>query len=299
MNHDWVAGRSVLITGGNAGIGRATARALATRGAQVTIACRNAERAAEARADIAAATGTEIDVLSLDLGSLESIRGAAAEFIDRHGSLDVLVNNAGVAALGRRRATHDGFEIQFGVNHLGHFLLTTLLLDHLTGRIVNVSSAAYGLARQGLRWEDLQWERDYDGWQAYGASKLCNLYFTWELADRCSERGVTVNALHPGFVDTGLGHRRPEDGGRPRPAPPNGARDRATSVDIAALGTPLAPEQGARTSIMLAADASVAGVTGAYYDDTQRRIDDLGPIVHDRVASARLWRISEELVAER
>lgn len=289
----------MLVTGGNAGIGRATARALAARGARVTIACRNAERAAEARADIGAATGAGVDVLPIDLGSLDSIRGAAAEFSDRHGSLDVLVNNAGLAALGRRRITHDGFESQFGVNHLGHFLLTTLLLDHITSRIVNVSSAAYGLARHGLRWNDLQWEQVYDGWQAYGASKLCNLYFTWELADRCAERGVTVNALHPGFVDTDLGHRRPEDGGQPHPAPLDGAPNRATSVDISRLGTPLAPEQGARTSIMLAADASVAGVTGAYYDDTQRRIDDLGPIAHDRVASARLWRISEALVAER
>ena len=306
MTADWIADKTVLITGGNAGIGRATARALAARGAHVTIGCRNSDRAEAARDDIAAATGVAIDVLPLDLGSLASVRGAVAAFTRRQRSLDVLVNNAGVAALGRRRITHDGFETQFGVNHLGHFLFTSLLLDHVEARVVNVASAAYGLARDGLRWHDLQWEQDYDGWHAYGASKLCNLYFTWELADRCADRGVTVNALHPGFVDTELGRRRPEEATTPRSlGASNGqsrdaatrATERTTSVDLSALDAPLTPEDGARTTIMLAADESVAGVTGAYYDEHQRRVEDLGPIAGDRDASARLWRISEELVA--
>ncbi len=291
---DWIAGKTVLITGGNTGIGKAAALALARRGAAVTIACRDATRADTARAEITAATGAPVGILPLDLAALDSVRGAAATFREQHDSLDVLVNNAGVAVFGRRRETADGLERQFGVNHLGHFLFTMLLADRITSRIVNVSSAAYGLARDGLRWHDLQWTGEYDGWQAYGASKLCNLYFTWELADRLRDRAVTVNALHPGYVDTDLGHRRPEDGAASRPP---GAR--IGTVDLAALGTPLTPEQGARTTVMLATGmlgADLSTVTGAYFDDRQRRAE-VSDIASDRAAAARLWTLSEELVA--
>jgi len=295
----WIQGKSVLITGGNGGIGRATALALATAGAHVTIACRNRERGEEARAAIERSADTRVEVLDLDLASLASVRAAATEFASRHTTFDVLVNNAGVAALGRRRTTDDGFERQFGVNHLGHFLLTTLLADRISHRVVNVSSAGYGLAKDGLRWHDLQWELEYDGWQAYGASKLCNLYFTWELADRLHHRGITVNAAHPGFVDTELGRRRPEEGGKPRADVPSATAEieSPTTIDVAALGTPLTAEEGARTPVMLASDPALAGVTGAYVDDHQRRVDDLGPIAHDRAASKRLWDLSNELVS--
>lgn len=295
---DWIRDKSVLITGGNGGIGRATALALAAAGAHVTIACRNAERAEAARHEIAAATNGHVDVLSLDLASLASVRAAASEFASRHATIDVLVNNAGVAVFGRRRTTTDGFELQFGVNHLGHFLFTNLLADCITERVVNVSSAGYGLAKDGLRWNDLQWEHEYDGWQAYGASKLCNLYFTWELADRLRDRGVTVNAAHPGFVDTDLGYRRPEEGGQPRPDLAVTTIGTGTTVDVAALGTPATPQEGARTPVMLASDPALAHVTGAYFDDHQKRVDDLGPIAGDRTASERLWTLSNELVSQ-
>lgn len=292
-----IADRTVLITGGNTGIGKATAHALAARGARVTIACRDAERAAAASDEIEDATGTPVDVLPLDLASLASVRDAATQFAAEHATLDVLINNAGVAVFGRRRATTDGFERQFGVNHLGHFVLTTSLLDRITERIVNVSSAGYALARDGLRWDDLQWEQEYDGWQAYGASKLCNLYFTWELADRLRDRGVTANALHPGFVDTDLGYRRPEEGGKPRPALHDAVTDGTipeSGPDLSTLGTPLTAVEGARTSVMLASDPILATVTGAYFDDRQRRVD-LDGLAVDREASARLWALSVDL----
>jgi retinol dehydrogenase-14 len=288
----------VLITGGTGGIGKATAIALGRLGFDVTITARDEGRAAAARADIRDATGRDTRLVPCDLGSLASVRAAAQAVRDDLPPVDVLINNAGVAVFGRRRTTDDGFERQFGVNHLGHFLLTTLLADRITGRIVNVSSAGYALAANGLPWDDLQWEHEYDGWQAYGASKLCNLYFTWELADRLADRGVTANAVHPGFVDTDLGYRRPEEGGKPRPALADGAEPvgtGATTVDLASLGTPLTVDDGARTSVMVASDPAFAGVTGAYFDDHQQRAE-VTPVAADREQSARLWTVSEELV---
>lgn len=286
----------VVITGGTGGIGRATASALARDGCEVTITARDAARADAARTAIREASGHDVALVMCDLASLASARDAADEIATRLAPVDVLLNNAGVAVFGRRRETADGFERQFGVNHLGHYVLTTRLLarDRIVQRIVNVSSAGYGMAKDGLRWEDLQWEREYDGWQAYGASKLCNLYFTWELADRLHERGVTANALHPGFVDTDLGYRRPEEGGKPEPV----AADTSdvAGMDLSALGAPRTPDDGARTSVFLATDETVADVTGAYFDDDQQRVD-VSPIAADREESARLWRVSEELLA--
>ncbi len=298
----WIDGKSVLITGGNTGIGKATAVALAQLGAHVTIACRNAERGESARADIARISGRDADLVRLDLASLASVRQTADELDAADRRFDVLINNAGVAVFGRRRTTEDGFERQFGVNHLGHFLLTTLLIDRISSRVINVSSAGYALAKAGLRWDDLQWEQDYDGWSAYGASKLANLYFTWELADRLADRGVTANALHPGFVDTELGFRRPDEGGKPRPPLSELTAEATTAtgstgIDLSALGTPLTAEEGARTSVMLASDPALASVSCAYFDDRQQRVEDLGPIALDRAASARLWEISNQLIA--
>ncbi len=294
---NWITDRHVLITGGNAGIGRATARQLAALGAHVTIACRDATRAALAQRDIEASTGTAVNVVELDLASLAHIRQAAATIRAALQPIDVLVNNAGVAVLGRRRReTADGFERQIGVNHLGHALLTSLLSDRITERVVNVSSAGYAMARHGLDFDDLQWNRrEYDGWAAYGASKLANLYFTWELADRLADRHVTVNALHPGFVDTELGYRRPEEGGKPKPAQLE-TSGTIGNIDLGALGTPLSADEGARTSVAVASDPLLSDTTGAYFDDHQHQISDLGSVALDRSASERLWRVSLELV---
>jgi NAD(P)-dependent dehydrogenase (short-subunit alcohol dehydrogenase family) len=293
----WIVDRHVLITGGNAGIGKATAMQLASMGARVTIACRDLARAESARAEITAAIGSSVDIVELDLASLASIRRAATTVRESLGSIDVLVNNAGVAVLGRkRRETADGFERQFGVNHLGHFLFTVLIADLVAGRVINVSSAGYAIARDGLDFDDLQWtRRAYDGWGAYGASKLANLYFTWELADRLGPQAVTVNAAHPGFVDTELGYRRPEDGGQPKPDAAV-ASGTIGSVDLSTLGTPLTADEGARTSVLLASDPDLVDITGAYFDDHQQRVADLGTVALDRSASARLWKLSEELV---
>jgi NAD(P)-dependent dehydrogenase (short-subunit alcohol dehydrogenase family) len=287
----------VVVTGGTGGIGRAAAVALARDGYDVTITARDAGRADDARAAILEASDREVAVVMCDLASLASVRDAADEIATRLPVVDVLLNNAGVAVFGRRRETVDGFERQFGVNHLGHFVLTTRLLDRgrISGRIVNVSSAGYGLAKDGLRWDDLQWEQEYDGWQAYGASKLCNLYFTWSLAPRFPQ--LTANAVHPGFVDTDLGYRRPEEGGKPRPDVATSTIGTGTTkVDVSTLGTPLTPEDGAHTSVYVCTAPELAGVTGAYFDDHQQRVEVTG-IAADRDQAERLWGVSTDLSA--
>lgn len=206
-------GRLVLITGANSGLGYEAARMLARRDARVVLACRDTERGTTALRSIAAHhPGADLEVLELDLGSLDGIRRAAATFAERHGHLDILINNAGVMATPLRR-TDDGFELQIGTNHLGHFALTGLLLPTLLAgerpRVVTVSS---GLHRRGrIRFDDLNWQRDYDPLAAYGQSKLANLLFTYELQRRCAQADVPLQALaaHPGYAATNLQARGP------------------------------------------------------------------------------------------
>jgi NAD(P)-dependent dehydrogenase (short-subunit alcohol dehydrogenase family) len=192
-----MTGRNVIVTGANSGIGRAAASALAGAGAHVTLAVRNTDKGQEAAAGLPGQT----EVRQLDLASLASVREFAAAW-DRE--LDLLINNAGVMAppLGR---TADGFELQFGTNHLGHFALTNLLLEHVSGRVVTVSSGAHRMG--GIDFDDLNWERKrYSAWRAYGQSKLANLLFTSELQRRLSDAGSTVpaTAAHPGYAATNL-----------------------------------------------------------------------------------------------
>jgi NAD(P)-dependent dehydrogenase (short-subunit alcohol dehydrogenase family) len=190
-------GRTVVVTGANSGLGRATAAALARSGAHVVLAVRDTERGQRAAAGMAGST----EVRSLDLADLASVRAFAQAW---EGSLDVLVNNAGVMAVPRGR-TVDGFETQLGTNHLGHFALTNLLLRHVADRVVTVSSAAHRYGRIDL--DDLNWEqRRYRRWAAYGQSKLANLLFTLELDRRLVEAGSPVRALaaHPGYAATNL-----------------------------------------------------------------------------------------------
>ncbi|MCW2990453.1 MAG: putative oxidoreductase, short-chain dehydrogenase/reductase family [Solirubrobacterales bacterium] len=192
--------RTILITGANSGIGLAAARAFAARGDRVVLAVRNAEKGERAAASIEG----ETEVRSLDLTDLASVRAFAAAW---SGGIDVLVNNAGVMAVPEGRTT-DGFELQIGTNHLGHFALTNLLLPDITGRVVSIASGAHRLGRIDL--EDLNWERrKYDRWRAYGQSKLANLLFVLELQRRLDEAGSPVRAVaaHPGYASTSLqGH---------------------------------------------------------------------------------------------
>ena len=203
-----LGGKTVVVTGANSGLGFETARALAGAGAHVVLACRSEAGAGDAvtriRAEHAAAS---LEVASLDLASLASIRAFAAAFAEKHERLDVLVNNAGVMAIPLRR-TADGFEMQLGTNHLGHFALTGLLLDRVVraapARVVTVSSGVH--VAGAIRWDDLQSVQSYGPWRAYCQSKLANLLFAYELDRLLRRRGVDVRsvACHPGYAATNL-----------------------------------------------------------------------------------------------
>jgi NAD(P)-dependent dehydrogenase (short-subunit alcohol dehydrogenase family) len=192
-----LTGRTVIVTGANSGIGRAAASALAASGAHVVLAVRNAEKGRVASEGMPG----ETEVRSLDLASLESVREFAADW---QGKIDLLVNNAGVMIPPLTR-TADGFELQFGTNHLGHFALTNLLLEHVTGRVVTVASGAHKFG--SIDFDDLNWERKpYKRWRAYGQSKLANLLFTSELQRRLdgADSDVIATAAHPGYAATNL-----------------------------------------------------------------------------------------------
>jgi NAD(P)-dependent dehydrogenase (short-subunit alcohol dehydrogenase family) len=192
-----LSGRRVIITGANSGIGRGAARALAAAGADVTLAVRNVDKGNEAAGSIAGST----EVRQLDLASLASVREFASAW---DGEIDLLINNAGVMVPPLTR-TQDGFELQFGTNHLGHFALTNLLLPRITGRVVNVSSTAHRMGQ--IDFDDLNWEKKpYKAWPAYGQSKLANLLFTSELQRRLAAAGspVLATAAHPGYAATNL-----------------------------------------------------------------------------------------------
>jgi NAD(P)-dependent dehydrogenase (short-subunit alcohol dehydrogenase family) len=189
-------GRTFVVTGANSGIGLEAARELARAGARVVMAVRDTAKGGAAAAGL---TG-EVEVRALDLASLDSVRAFAAEF---EGGVDVLINNAGVMAL-PHRTTADGFEMQFGTNHLGHFALTGLLLDRIRDRVVTLSSGAHRIGR--IDFDDLQHERSYRRWEAYGQSKLANLLFAYELQRRLTAAGSTLRsvACHPGYAATNL-----------------------------------------------------------------------------------------------
>jgi len=192
-------GRTIVVTGANSGIGLVTAREFARVGARVVLAVRDRAKGERARA---AMTG-DVEVRALDLADLDSVRAFAAAW---EGDLDVLVNNAGVMAIPETR-TKEGYELQFATNHLGHFALTNLLLEHVTDRVVTVASTAHWMGK--MRFDDLNWERGYDRWAAYAQSKLANLLFTLELQRRLTEAGSRVRALaaHPGYTATNLQSR--------------------------------------------------------------------------------------------
>lgn len=212
-----LSGRTYVVTGGNSGLGWETARALAWRGAEVILACRSAQRADDAVASIRKhREGASVRAMPLDLASLASIRAFAEAFDAGFPKLDGLVNNAGLMAIPHTR-TADGFEMQLGTNHLGHFALTALLFPKLAAtpgaRIVTVSSTAHRIG--SMRWDDLMWDRGYDRWRVYGQSKLANLLFHNELASRLRTKNVRVlaTAAHPGYAATNLQTKGMEMGG--------------------------------------------------------------------------------------
>lgn len=274
-----LAGRTFLVTGGNTGIGFATAAGLAGRGGRVHLACRSETAGEAAAASIRAATGNqEVSFLPLDLADLGSVRDCAAKFLALGQPLHVLVNNAGVA--GHRGITRDGFELAFGVNHLGHFALTTALLDCLAAgapaRVVTVASDSHYQA-SGIDFGALRRRtRSITGMPEYSVSKLCNVLFSAELARRTEGRGISAYSLHPGVVASDIWRRVPGP--------------------VRALMTRrmLSTEDGARTSLYCATSPEVAQVSGRYYDKCAQR--DPNPAATADLA-AELWQRSEAWAA--
>lgn len=276
--------KHVLITGGNSGIGKATAEELARRGARVMITARDPARGAVAAADIEAATGDEVEVGVLDLSRLESVREFAQQYVADHARLDVLINNAGVMT-GKRLATEDGFEWTLAVNYLGPFLLTnlltSLLMSSAPSRIINVGSENYRTVKQGLNLEDLQMTEGFSPSRAYAASKMANILFTVELERRLGASGVTADVLHPGVVATSFG--RSEESSKRMGWMMSGLKPFLRK-----------PAQGARTSVFLATADRETLETGLYWSDEKPK-DPIPPAVDPDVAQ-RLWSESARLV---
>lgn len=277
--------RTIVITGANTGIGLETAVALATMGDRVVIACRNPTKALAALGDIRARSGGDVESIALDLSSFESIRAAAAGLAELTPRIDVLINNAG-GILSKRSVTSEGFETQFGVNHLGHFLLTTLLETQIKAapapRIINVSSMAHWGAIGGMKWDNLQSSKRYSGWVAYFRSKLANVLFTRELAARWGSDGVITHALHPGSVRTDFGQTGDTSG-------LSGLLMKAAPL------VSITPVVGALTSIFLATSPTALATNGGYW--AKSKPARTAPWAKDDDESRRLWTTSEALIA--
>jgi len=274
-------GKVCLVTGSSSGIGKVTARELARMGATVVMVCRNRAKGKAAQEEIKAATGNDrVDLILADLSSLADVRRAAAEYTAGYPRLDVLIHNAG-GVHSVRTVTPDGFETTFVANYLAPFLLTEQLLDTLKAsapaRIVNVSSLAHQNGK--IDFDDLQGEKRYNSWKAYGQAKLALILFTYELARRLEGSGVTVNALHPGVIasnfNQGLGTFYRFGWKLASPF--------MTSV-----------ERGAQTTLYLATSPEVEGISGKYF--ANRKEQRSSRISYDETLRQRLWRVSEELV---
>ena len=276
-------GKTVVITGGNSGIGKETAVDLARRGARVIIGCRNLQKGKEALKEIKERSGnSNVFLEELDLASLKSVRTFADKILSLESRVDVLINNAGVMMCPYQK-TEDGFEMQFGTNHLGHFLLTMLLLDRLKrsqpSRIINVSSYAHRMGSDKINFADINFEKSYDRWAAYYNSKLANVLFTRELSKRLEGTHVTVNALHPGAVSTELQRHMFFSSFWFYPI-------RWYMFKTA--------EQGAQTSIHCAVSEEMDGVSGKYLCDC--RIVEPSKGAQDDDAAKKLWDLSIKMV---
>lgn len=271
----------VVVTGGTDGIGKVTARELAAQGAQVTIIGRNAAKGDTVMREIRALTGNEhVDFLLADLSSRRGVLQAGSALNERFGHIDVLVNNAG-AMFQSRQLSIDGIEMTLALNHLGYFHLTSqvigLLKEADQGRVVNVASAAH--ARMKLDMSDLQMERNYSGWIAYGRSKLANIHFTHELARRLQGTRVTANCLHPGFVASSFGNN-------------NGSIFRLL-IGAAKRVAAIPEDEGAKTSLYLATSPDLRLVTGKYFDKCREARSS--PESHNEAIERELWERSEVL----
>ena len=291
-----LAGKTYVVTGANSGIGLETVVALARRGARVIMACRNAQKAEAARADAARRAGAgEVRVMVLDLASLASVKSFAEAFASEHGRLDALINNAGLMAIPQTK-TADGFEMQLGTNHLGHFALTGRLMGRLVesgpARVVSVASQAHRMGK--IDFEDLMSERRYDRWVAYGQSKLANLLFTFELGRRAAKKGLPVSSMaaHPGYTATELQGKGADMGG-----------SRLEGFVMTALGNKLlaqSPEMGALPTLRAALDPEAE--SGDYYGPRGLMEISGYPVKVGCTASARdeetarkLWERSVEI----
>lgn len=282
MTEETMRGKTVLITGASDGIGKQTAFELAKMEAELILVGRNPQKIAATAEEIRAKTGnTSIETLVGDLSSQAEVRRVAQEFLQRHSRLDVLVNNAGAIYM-KRQVNQDGLEMTFALNHLGYFLLTHLLLDALrssgAGRIVNVSSEAHRGFSMNL--DDLQNERSYTNFRAYGQSKLANIYFTRGMAAYLDGDSVTCNSLHPGFVSTNFGRSN------------GGLFDTLFRLmQVMAIS----PEDGAKTNIYLASSPEVTGETGEYFIKNKKA--NPSEISKDMNIAWKLWEISMELTS--
>jgi retinol dehydrogenase-12 len=275
-----VSGSVAIVTGANTGIGRATAFELARMGARVFVACRDPSKGVEAAQEIRDRSGNAgVESIELDLASFGSVRRFAAAFLERGLPLHLLINNAGVA--GQRGETADGFELHFGTNHLGHFLLTRLLLDRLRAsapaRVVNVSSTLH-FAATGIDYERVRGRtRSFTGLPEYRMSKLANVLFSAELARRLEGTGITTYALHPGAVASDAYRRIP------------------WPFRLLATRGMLTNEEGARTTLHCASSTDVASETGLYYDKC--RVREPSALARDPALASELWERSEAFTA--
>lgn len=268
------------ITGPTSGIGEATAQALAERGMRLVLICRNEAKGRDLAVSIERRYGTDVDVVRCELGSLADVRRAGAEIRERYSRLDVLINNAGLMAT-RRRLTEDGFESMFGVNHLGHYLLTHELMPLLraagTARVVIVASDAHAFAKS-IRFDDLHAERSFSTFRTYGHSKLANMLFGRELARRLPADEVAVHMLHPGAVTTQLG-----------------TQNTRLAALVYGLLRPFfrTPAKGAETSVWCATAGDLPEATGGYYYSCEPYRKK--PWAEDDEAAVKLWQVSAGL----
>lgn len=288
-----LGGRVAVVTGASTGLGLETARALASAGAHVVLAGRDPSRIASAAATIREREpGAQLEAGALDLASLVSVRAFADWFAGSHDRLHLLINNAGVMYTPLER-TAEGFEMQFGTNHVGHFLLTCLLVPQLLAdppsRVVNLSSG--GHMGSDIVWDDVNFERrDYDKFAAYGQSKTANILFSVELDRRLGDRGVHAYAVHPGMIATELGRHMTKDDFQ-------ALMDRAKSSPSGGMPAYKSVEQGAATSVWAATAPELDDQGGAYLADAEVT-DQHAPWARDPESARRLWALSEQLVGQ-